>query len=227
MSSTGSRARAASAPPRRRLSREDRYRQLMDTAWRAIREDGTEALTLGRLAERAHVTKPVVYDHFPTRTALLIALYREFDERQTAIIDAAVDASKPTLEGRATVIASSYIACVLAQGREIPGVIAALTSSPELERVKRECEAGFREKCRAALAPYAPDGIVRPAGLWAMLGAAEALSYAAATGELTAAQAQDELVDTIVTMVSRGAHGGRSRTGKTAPSRSSPKRRRG
>jgi len=38
-----------------------------------------------------------------------------------------------------------------------------------------------------------------------MLGAAEALSHAAATGEITPAQAQDELFETIIAMVDRSA----------------------
>lgn len=47
-----------SPAPRRRLSREDRLRQLLDVAWQLVRDEGTDALTLGRLAEqigRAHV----------------------------------------------------------------------------------------------------------------------------------------------------------------------------
>ena len=40
-----------SPAPRRRLSREDRLRQLLEVAWQLVREEGTEALTLGRLAE--------------------------------------------------------------------------------------------------------------------------------------------------------------------------------
>lgn len=189
--------------PRRRLSRDERHRQLMDTAWRLVREEGTEALTLGRLAEQAGITKPVVYDHFGTRTGLLITLYREFDDRQTAQLQAALGMGEPTLAGRAEVIAAAYLGCVLAQGREIPGVVAALTSSPELEKVKRECDAAFRETCRDALAPFAPAGTIAPAGLWAVLGAAEALSAAAATDELTAAEARAELAETIIAMVSR------------------------
>lgn len=190
--------------PRRRLSRDERHRQLLDVAWRLVREEGTDALTLGRLAEQAGVTKPVVYDHFVTRTGLLAALYREFDARQNDLIDAALQASEPTLAAKASVIASSYVDCVLLQGREIPGVIAALAGSPELEKVKREYEAAFMEKCRIALAPFAGSGNIAPAGLRAMLGAAEALSYAAAAGEITAAEAKDELFETIVAMVARG-----------------------
>lgn len=185
------------------MSREQRHRQLLDVAWQLVRNEGTDALTLGRLAEQAAVTKPVVYDHFRTRAGLLAALYLEFDERQTAIMDAALQASEPTLAARASLIASSYVDCVLVQGREIPGVIASLAGSPELEKVKREWEACFMEKCRAMLAPFASPGAIAPAALRAMLGAAEALSYAAANGELTAKQAQDELFETIVAMVRR------------------------
>ncbi len=208
MSSAETTEQVSNSRPRRRLLRGERHRQLLDVAWRLIREEGTEALTLGRLAEQAGVTKPVVYDHFGTRPELLAALYQDFDTRQTAIIDSALQASEPTLADRAAVIASSYVDCVLLQGREIPGVIAALASSPELEKIKCEYQAAFMEKCRIALAPFTGGGAITPAGLRAMLGAAEALSHAAATGEITAAQAQDELFETIVAMVARSAPGG-------------------
>lgn len=193
--------------PRRRLSREERHHQLLDVAWGIVRNEGTDALTLGRLAEQAGVTKPVVYDHFGTRAGLLAVLYKAYDLRQTALMDTALQASEATLSARAAVIASSYVECVLLQGREIPGVIAALASSPELDQIKRDYEAIFMEKCRVALAPFAGAGAIAPAGLRAMLGAAEALSNAAATGEISAEQAQDELYQTIVAMVERARTG--------------------
>ena len=76
MSSIETREQGSRPQPRRRMSREERQRQLLDVAWRLVREEGTEALTLGRLAEQAGVTKPVVYDHFSTRPGLLAALYQ-------------------------------------------------------------------------------------------------------------------------------------------------------
>ncbi len=193
------------AQPRRRLSREDRNRQLLDVAWQIIRAEGTDALTLGYLAEQAGVTKPVVYDHFVTRAGLLAALYRDFDTRQTAVMNAAIANAEPTLTGTARVIATAYVDCVLLQGNEIPGVIAALASSPELEKIKRDYEAIFLEKCRSDLAPHANGGQITQAGLRAMLGSAEALSHAAANGEISAAEASDELFATIVAMVERAA----------------------
>lgn len=205
MSSAGTIDQPTDLQPRRRLSRQDRHRQLLDVAWQIARDEGTEALTLGRLSELAGVTKPVVYDHFETRPGLLAALYREFDARQTTAMDAALAASQPSLADRAALIATCYVDCVLLQGREIPGVIAALAGSPELEKIKREYEAVFIEKCRVALSPFAGAGTIAAAGLWAMLGAAEALSYAAATGDITADEAKNELFETIVAMVARSA----------------------
>lgn len=189
--------------PRRRLSRDERLCQLLDVSWQLINTEGTDALTLGRLADAAGVTKPVVYDHFGTRNGLLAALYQDFDLRQTAVMDAAIAASNPTLKDKAGVIASSYVECVLTQGREIPGVLAALGGSPELAAVKRQYQKAFLKKCQTILAPYAGSQGVSLASLWAMLGAADALSQAAVTGDISEQQARDELQETILAMVNR------------------------
>lgn len=188
---------------RKRLPREERFRQLIRVSWQLIREEGTDALTLGRLAEAAGVTKPVVYDHFGTRNGLLAALYEDYDVRQTAIIDEAMAASGPTLDDKARVIAAGYVDCVLTQGREIPEVLAALNGSPELAAIKLQYQHAFIGKCRDVLAPFAGAAGVSLAGLWAMLGAADALSNAAVAGEITREQAISELQQTIVAMVAR------------------------
>ncbi|OAI94709.1 MULTISPECIES: TetR/AcrR family transcriptional regulator [Pseudomonas] len=186
---------------RKRLTREQRLEQLLEVARQVIAEEGTDALSLGRLAEAAGITKPTVYDHFGTREGLLTALYRDFETRQNLLIDAAMAAGEATLEGKARAIADSYVDCVLAEGREIPGVLAALEGSPELARLKRECQQDFLGKCRAVLGPFA--GALSSAGLWGMLGAADALSGAAVAGEIGHEQARGELFEVIVSLVSR------------------------
>ncbi|QXH33987.1 TetR/AcrR family transcriptional regulator [Pseudomonas muyukensis] len=188
---------------RKRLSRDERRRQLLDVAWRLVREEGTEALSLGRLAEQAGVTKPVVYDHFQTRTGLLVALYQEYDARQTAMLERALAGCAADLADRAWVIAEAYVDCVATQGREIPGVSAALAASPEMEALKRGYDGPFMDKCRQALAPFAAAGEIGVAGLWGVVGAADALSLAAACGELEVEAAKRELQAIIVAMVLR------------------------
>ncbi|MFK0275919.1 TetR/AcrR family transcriptional regulator [Ensifer sp. NPDC090286] len=191
------------AVKRVRLSREQRLNQLIDVAWSLVRDEGTDALTLPHLAEAAAVAKPVVYDHFGTRNGLLAALYQDFDARQTVVMDAAIAASDPTLQGTARTIAASYVECVLAQGREIPGVLAALAGSPELASVKRTYQLIYIEKCRKVLSPFTGEKRIAAAAFWAMLGAADGLSNAAATGDITAEEARDELCETILAMVER------------------------
>lgn len=188
---------------KRRLSRPDRQRQLLDTAWALIRSEGTAPLTLGRLAEAAGVTKPVAYDHFGSRHGLLAALYEDFDVRQNAIIDAAMASAGPTPQERAAIVAQRYVECVLTQGREIPDVLAALSGSPELAAVKRRYQMAFMEKCRTFFAPFCRGSVLSSAALWAMLGAADALSDAAVRDDISRDQAVAELTAILLAMIGR------------------------
>ncbi|MDI6936611.1 TetR/AcrR family transcriptional regulator, partial [Serratia sp. Se-PFBMAAmG] len=77
------------SPTRQRMTFDERREQLISTAWNLVRSHGSDALTLGRVAVEAGVSKPVVYEHFGTRHGLLAALYEDFDVRQNAVIDAA------------------------------------------------------------------------------------------------------------------------------------------
>ena len=65
----------------RKLAKPERRAQLIETAKAILRECGADALTLGHLAERAGVSKPIAYEHFGTREGLLIALSQEIEDR--------------------------------------------------------------------------------------------------------------------------------------------------
>ncbi|WP_312182666.1 TetR/AcrR family transcriptional regulator [Pantoea sp. CTOTU46764] len=164
-----------------------------------MREQGSDALTLGRVAEEAGVSKPVVYDHFGTRHGLLAALYEDFDLRQNAIIEAAMNAAGASLVERANVVASSYVDCVLTQGREIPDVLSALDSSPELAEVKRKYQLDFIEKFRGWFA----EATLPQASMWGMLGAADAISNAVVGGDISQQQGLAELQALILALVER------------------------
>lgn len=188
---------------RTRLSRAERYGQLVEVSWGLVRAEGADALTLGRLAERAGVAKPVVYSHFSSRTALLAALFSEFDDRQTVMFEKYLEVAEESLDGHANAIATSYVGCALAQGRELTGVLAALEGSPELEQVKRESERAYSERCREILAPFAAAGGPTQPSMTALFGAAEALSHAAVAGLLSPEEAKGELAALIVAVVGR------------------------
>jgi len=191
------------APPKKRMTREQRLRQLLDTALQLIREEGTDALSLGRLAEAAGITKPIVYDHFGTRQGLLAALYQDFEQRHSQLLESAINACAPQLASLARVMAENYIGCMESEGREMPGILAALRGSPELAVLRSHCQRGFMQRCALALAPFAAPAVLSDAALCAMLGAADGLAEAAAGGVIPAAAAVDELHQVILAMVAR------------------------
>jgi AcrR family transcriptional regulator len=181
---------------RRRLSKEERRTQLLDEARALIREQGTDELTLARLAERAGVTKPLVYDHFGDKGGLLAELYREFEARQHEMLDAALPSAGGELPLVAKVVAGAYIDCCVAEGRELADVVSALAGSPDLDAVRQEAEDGFLAKYRSALAPFARE--IGTADLRAIIGAGESLARAATSGVITADEARDVLASVIV-----------------------------
>ncbi|MBE1523967.1 TetR/AcrR family transcriptional regulator [Nesterenkonia lutea] len=184
-----------------KLRRDERREQLLAVAWSILDAEGADSLTLGRLAERAGISKPVVYDHFPSRPALLVALYREFDVQQTQKLRRSLADAEFTLGAQAAAIAQSHVDCVVAHGRELSGVLGALEGSPDLEQLKRDAEAAYIELCRRALNPFAAMSTVPTASMIAIIGAAEALSQAAARRSLPSEEAVTGLTGIITAIV--------------------------
>ncbi|MEW1957862.1 helix-turn-helix domain-containing protein [Kineococcus sp. NPDC059986] len=164
---------------RPRLSRAERHEQLVATARTLIREAGTDDFTLGRVAERAGVTKPLVYDHFGDRAGVLAELYRAFEARQHAALATALTRARPQLDAVAALVAGAYVDCCLAEGRELSDVVAALAGSSALTAVRREAEEDYLAACRAALAPF---GTLDAAAVRAVVGAGDALVRAVLDG---------------------------------------------
>ena len=53
------------------MSRAERERQLLEVAEQVLVEQGYAATTMDEIARRAGVTKPLLYDHFGSKDALL------------------------------------------------------------------------------------------------------------------------------------------------------------
>src|SRR5512144_1048772 len=61
-------------PRSSRLPRHERRRQLLDAALEVFVSQGYHAAAMDDIAERAGVSKPVLYQHFPGKLALYLAL---------------------------------------------------------------------------------------------------------------------------------------------------------
>ncbi|WP_201445479.1 TetR/AcrR family transcriptional regulator [Belnapia sp. F-4-1] len=174
----------------RRLSKDQRRRQLLDTALLIVREEGADRLTLGHLAARAGISKPVAYDHFGTRSGLLIELYRWIDvERVNAFRDA-MAIGKRSLKECVTALAAAYIHCAADKTDEFHAVGAALAGSEEKAKVFQEL---LDNSVRMFVSVLQPHSTLPAAELEhrciGLVGAGEALSAALVRGNVGEAEA--------------------------------------
>lgn len=186
---------------RRRMSHADRHQQLLDVAREMIRSEGSDSLTLARMAERAGVTKPLVYQHFGTKAAVLAELYRGFKVRTHEALDAALTEAPSSLPEVARIIADAYIDCIDAESTELPGVGGALSGSPELEELRQEADEAFSARCRVALEGFARDGVVSDGALDAILGAADGIARALVLGRITFDDGRESLAKVVAGVV--------------------------
>lgn len=184
--------------PRKRLSHSERRAQLMQVAREFIRDEGVDALTLALIAERAGVTKPLVYQHFGSKVAVLAEIYQEFKARTHTALSSALESAPGSLESTARIIADAYIDCIDAEESEVPGVQGALSGSAEMERLRQEADVEFSSRCRAALAPFATEGDISPAAMDAILGAADGLARSIVLESISSDQARDALTNVII-----------------------------
>ncbi len=168
-----------------RLPKEQRRQQMLETARAILGEEGAEALTLARLAERAGVSKPIAYEHFGTRAGLLIALCDEYNDRQVAAQEQALATRGATLADVAQVFAGSYVTCVLDIGPAMGAAFAALAASEETAAFRQELRAGYIAQYAKAFGRLVEVPSDEADALYAgFLGAAEALARDAAAGRI-------------------------------------------
>src|ERR1700736_3231000 len=90
---TGDRTLTATSetrPRSNRLPRHERRRQLLDAALEVFVSQGYHAAAMDEIAERAGVSKPVLYQHFPGKLELYLALLDESVEALTDTVRAAL-----------------------------------------------------------------------------------------------------------------------------------------
>jgi AcrR family transcriptional regulator len=128
-----------------RLPRRERRVQLLDSALEVFVAQGYHAAAMDDIAERAGVSKPVLYQHFPGKLDLYLAL---LDAACDDVIDNCRQALAATHDNKTRVAAAmaAFYAYVAADGGAFRLVFESdLTSEPavreHVERVTTECAA--------------------------------------------------------------------------------------
>src|ERR1700731_3995274 len=103
-------------PRSTRLPRHERRRQLLDAALEVFVSQGYHAAAMDEIAERAGVSKPVLYQHFPGKLELYLAL---LDESVDTLVETVRDAlrSNPDPKQRVAATFGAYFEYVGGEGQ--------------------------------------------------------------------------------------------------------------
>ena len=131
----------ATVKVRQRLTGPERRLSLLDVGFALAAEGGLDAVRLDAVAQRAGVSRPVVYDHFATRDALLLAMLQSRALHQaTEVRDALVTATD--LESAVRLGTEAYLDSVGRSGTVFRSLLAASGTSTGLDAGRRAARAG-------------------------------------------------------------------------------------
>ena len=123
---------------RTRLIPETRRNQLLDIAATVIADEGTQAMTMERVAVRGGVSKALVYRYFGTRAALLVELYER--ESDTQPLANRIRGAR-TFEDRLRAITAPYFDAVERSGLLFHRLVGEKSIEEDVESFRRQTRA--------------------------------------------------------------------------------------
>ncbi|EKF19489.1 TetR family transcriptional regulator [Nitratireductor pacificus pht-3B] len=181
------------------MPKDKRRQQLLAAAMKIVREEGADELTLGTLAVKAGVSRPVAYDHFSTRAGLLMALYQQLEDRFITTLRDALGNASHGLAAVADMMSDGYFNCHVHLGPEAQAVSAALKGSEEMAAQQQTMIDRYVGIMHRALRPFSilSDKELRLLCV-GLLGAAEAMAREMHAGRVAEAVASEAFSSLIV-----------------------------
>ncbi len=146
-----------SSNTRKRLAKTARKRQLLDVAKAMLETDGADDLTLALLAERAGVSKPIAYDHFQSKSGLLIAMLEDTSRYYETDAEAKIAAAPATVPAIAEIVATAYVNCAIEAGPATTTLAAAAEADSEAREAGRALQSRHVDSFAQAFAPALED----------------------------------------------------------------------
>src|SRR4051794_37974160 len=126
---------AAPEPPR--LARADRREELLDAALELVAGGDVESVSVDAVADRAGVSRSLVYKHFANRTDILTALYEREGARLHDQLAADVVAAR-TLEEKYRALCHGSLMAAKERGQIFDGLRSAAGMNKQLRKVQRD-----------------------------------------------------------------------------------------
>src|SRR4051794_19735681 len=124
-------------PDAGRLARADRREELLDAALELVAGGDVESVSVDAVADRAGVSRSLVYKHFANRTDILTALYERESTRLHDELAANVTAAKP-LEEKYRVLCHGSLKAAKERGQIFDGLRSAAGMNKQLRKIQRD-----------------------------------------------------------------------------------------
>jgi len=144
----------------------------------------------------------MAYDHFETRTGLLLALLDDADRHYEGIARARIAAAPETVEAISEIVAEAYIACALEAGPAAAALTAAIEANGAARDVGRASRDLHAKQFAEAFAPVLPEGDARTHLIFiGLVAAANTLCAELTAGRITEQAATETLTHLLTTSV--------------------------
>ena len=187
---------------KRRLPEAERRRVILAAATEVVAERGAEAASIAEIAERAGVTRPIIYDHFPTKQDIVLELIEQHHATLMGVLGEVV--TGPRLDKRGL---RRILVAYLHQVDVDPGGWRILclepSRDPEIAEVQRRTAAEVNTVVASMLDPRTP----LRRRLMAVEGARAAVNALAELRRQDPAITVDELADVAADLVWDGLRG--------------------
>ena len=120
-----------------RLARADRREDLLDAALALVASGDVDGVSMESVADRAGVSRSLVYKHFANRTEILTALYERESTRLHNELSAAVMAAG-SLEEKYRALCHGSLAAAKARGQIFDGLRSAAGRNKALRKLQRD-----------------------------------------------------------------------------------------
>lgn len=126
--------------PRQAERTEKARRGLLDAALSVFNENGYSESSLQEVARRAGVSRALIYHHFGSKEALLLALHEELDRALMQRVQAAVSRRGPPLENL-----MRGVRAFLEAAADLPAARITMLDTPAVPGLREHAEEGQRE----------------------------------------------------------------------------------
>jgi AcrR family transcriptional regulator len=189
---------------RKRLSAAERRAKILAAAVRAFAAEGYDDTAMDRIAARAQVSKPVLYDHFPSKLALFLAVLESIRDgllaRGKAIVETDSDPQEKLRRG-----VDAFLQFVEREPDAARVLLTIPRGDPGAAKVSRAVQAGASAGIARLLVSFMPGSAP-----WRLQAATEFLKAGLhAIGEWwleNPGPTREELVDVVMRIVWLGFH---------------------